>query len=218
MQENLTYIKNKKGETKSAFIISDNPNLSKLQQLSKEFGHIIYSIPKETEVKFNDNGLLIKAIGKEKDIWQFLKGWAMPYECFVNGFPFPVKMEEMWNSNIKVEEVDIEELKWNLTLPWWNTDENKYYNLKPEDVMLDINQYPNHKERIENAETKYPLLLIQTKQNRWLVYDGVHRFVKQILEGKEKVLCQKFSLNEIEEYIPEDYINLFKEWLSLEYK
>ena len=65
MQENLTYIKNKKGETKSAFIISDNPNLSKLQQLSKEFGHIIYSIPKETEVKFNDNGLLIKAIGKE---------------------------------------------------------------------------------------------------------------------------------------------------------
>jgi hypothetical protein len=84
--------------------------------------------------------------------------------------------------------------------------------------MLDINQYPNHKERIENAETKYPLLLIQTKQNRWLVYDGVHRFVKQILEGKEKVLCQKFSLNEIEEYIPENYINLFKEWLSLEYK
>ena len=218
MQENLTYIKNKKGETKSAFIISDNPNLSKLQQLSKEFGHIIYSIPKETEVKFNDNGLLIKASVKEKNIWQFLKGWAMPYECFVNGFPFPVNMEEMWNSNVKVEEVDIEELNWNLTLPWCNTDENKYYNLKPEDVMLDINKYPNHKERIENAETKYPLLLIQTKQNRWLVYDGVHRFVKQILEGKEKVLSQKFSLNEIEEYIPEDYINLFKEWLSLEYK
>ena len=46
MQENLTYIKNKKGETKSAFIVSDNPNLSKLQQLSKELGHIIYSIPK----------------------------------------------------------------------------------------------------------------------------------------------------------------------------
>lgn len=218
MVENLIYIKNNKGEIRSSFIESDKPNFSKLQKLSKELGYIIYSVPKETKVEFNNNGWLIKAIGREKEIWQFINGWAMPYECFVNGFPFPLKIDEMWKSDREVEELEIEELSWNLELPWWNTKEDTYYNLKPEDVVSDINKYLYHKEKIENAQTKYPLLLIQTKQNRWLIYDGVHRFVKQILEGKDTVLCQKFSLSEIEEYIPESHKELFKEWQDLEYK
>ena len=54
MQENLTYIKNKKGETKSAFIISDNPNLSSYNNFQKNSDHYL-PMPKETEVKFNDN-------------------------------------------------------------------------------------------------------------------------------------------------------------------
>lgn len=218
MEDNLTYIKSKKGEIKSAFIDSNKPDFSKLKQLSKELGYIIYSVPEETEVEFNNDGWLVKATGNSKDIWQFIKGWAMPYDCFINGFPFPVKMEQMWNSDKSVKQVDVEELKWNLKFPWWNTEEDIPYNLRPEDVMLDINKYFYHKEKIERSEIKYPLLLVQTKQNRWLIYDGVHRFVKQILEGEDKVFCQKFSLSEIKEYIPEDYQKLFDEWLNLEYK
>lgn len=218
MEENLTYIKNRKGEIKSAFIRSNKPDFSKMKQLSKELGQIIYSVPKETEVEFNNDGWLIKAIGKQKDIWQFVSGWGMPYECFVNGFPFPVKMKEMWKSNKEVEEVDIGELKWNLKFPWWNTKEDIPYNLKPEEVILDINKYFYHKEKIDNCDVKYPLLLIQTKQNRWLIYDGVHRFVRQMIIGENKVSCQKFSLDEMEEFIPESHKELFQEWLNLEYK
>lgn len=217
MQEKFTYIKNKEGEIKSVFFVSDKPDLVKMRQLSTSFRYIIYSIPVGTEVEFNDDGWLIGAQGNEKNIWQFLNGWAMPFECFVNGFPFPLKMGEIWKSDKKVEEIATEELVWNLKYPWWNTDNNSYYNLKPEDFVSDVNKYPYHKEKMDNADDKYPLLLVKTKQNRWLIYDGVHRFVKQILKGKEKVLCQKFTFDEIKEYLPEEYTKLFEEWLDLEY-
>jgi hypothetical protein len=124
----------------------------------------------------------------------------------------------MWKSDREVEEVGIGELKWDLKFPWWNTEEDTPYNLKPEEIISDINKYFYHKEKIDNCDIKYPILLVQTKQNRWLIYDSVHRFVRQIIVGKNKVSCQKFSLDAMEEFIPESHKELFQEWLNLEYK
>jgi hypothetical protein len=220
MINNLEYIKDSKGNIKSAVIrTSKGVDFSGLEELSKTLEHTIYLIPKDVIVEFNGNGWLVFASGVDtKNIWQFIKGWAMPYECFRNGFPFPVNMKEMWKSEKGIEEVSVEELRWNLKLPWWSTDEEIPYNLTPDDVLKDVNLFLDHKKRVENSDVKYPLLLVQTKQNRWLIYDGVHRFVRQILEGKQTVLCQKFGIDEMDKYIPDSHKELFVEWLDLEYQ
>ncbi len=124
----------------------------------------------------------------------------------------------MWKSDTKVEEMNVEELEWNLDLTWWSTDENIPYNLKPRTVLENIDLYPIHKERINNSEIQYPLLLVQTKQNRWLIYDGVHRFIKQLLEGKKTVLVQKFDIKDMDKYIHDIDKERFEEWKRLEYR
>lgn len=214
----MKYIKDKEGELKTIIVrTSEKKDLDALEKLSSESNAKVYLIPDETEYNLDENGWLVSVTGNTEGVWQFIKGWPMPYETFVNGFPFPVKMEEMWKSDKRVEEVRIDELRWNLKIPWWSTDDIISYNLTPEEVLNDINIYPDHKDRIENSDIKYPLLLVQTKQDRWLIYDGVHRFVRQILEGKQSVFCQKFKIDEMEEYVRESHLELFNEWEKLEY-
>ena len=214
----MEYIKDNEGELKTMIVrTSEKKDLDILEKLSSESNAKIYLIPDDTDYKLDEKGWLRSVTGNTEGIWQFIKGWSMPYETFVNGFPFPVKMEEMWKSDKNVEEVGVDELRWNLKLPWWSTDDIVPYNLTPEEVLNDINKFLDHKDRIENSDIKYPLLLVQTKQDRWLIYDGVHRFVRQILEGKQSVFCQKFKIDEMEEHVRESYLELFNEWEKLEY-
>jgi len=220
MKQELKYIKDKDGNIKYATVdLIDSTDLNELEAISKNTDYPIYAIPEGVSVDFNDDGWLVSAKGQNvKDIWHFVNDWSTPYECLVNGFPFPIKMKDMWKSDTKVEEIDVEELKWNLEFPWWSTDEEIPYNLKPQTVLEDIDMYPSHRERINNSETRHPLLLVQTKQNRWLIYDGVHRFVKQLLEGKNTVNVQKFSIQDIDKYIYDTDMKRFEEWKRLEYR
>jgi hypothetical protein len=214
----MEYIRNSSGLVQT-ILVRDNEKKSfeDLKQLSIDSNTKVYLLPEATEVKLDPNGWLISANGDVKSIWPFIKGWAMPYDCFINGFPFPIKIEEIRESKKIIEDVMVDELMWNLELPWWNTDESIAYNLAPEDVIKNIDLYKGHKERIENSDVQFPLLIVQTKQNRWLIYDGAHRFVKEILRGKKKVSCQRFSINEIGWYIPDSHKSLFSEWSSLQY-
>ena len=220
MEQELKYIKDKNGNIKYATVdLTSSTDLDELELLSKDTTYPIYAIPEYVTAEFNDDGWLVSAKGTNiKNIWHFVNNWATPYECLVNGFPFPVKMEQMWESDTKVEEMNVEELEWNLDLTWWSTDENIPYNLKPRTVLENIDIYPIHKERINNSDIQYPLLLVQTKQNRWLIYDGVHRFIKQLLEGKKTVLVKKFDIEDMDKYIHDIDKERFEEWKRLEYR
>ena len=220
MKQELKYVKDQDGNVKYATVdLTDSTDFNELEALSEGINYTIYLIPEDVQTEFNNDGWLVNAKGvNTKNIWQFVNGWAMPYECFVNGFPFPVKMEDMWESDTKVEEMNVEELEWVLDIPWWTTDEIIAYNLKPKTVLENIDMYPNHRERIYNSDTQYPLLLERTKQNRWLIYDGVHRFVKQLIEGNKTVTVQKFSMEDMDKYIYDVDRERFEEWKRLEYR
>lgn len=209
------YIRNLKGEVTAGVITrnSEHIDFNSLKDLSNTLGYTIYSVPRGVELEFSERGLLIRATGEGHDqVWQFIKGWPMPYECFINGFPFPVEMEQMWKSPKEVEDVDVSELEWNLDYPWWTIDKIAPYNLKPRDVLNHIESFPAHKRRIENSELKYPLLLVETKQNRWLIYDGAHRFLKALLKGDNTIKVQRFSIDEIEEYVKAEDKEMFTLW------
>jgi hypothetical protein len=215
----MEYIKDKNGINKTILVKdTEEKDLRVLEDLSLDTDIKVYLVPESTEVILNDDGWIVSAKGDIKNIWQFIKGWSMPYECSVNSFPFAFKMPEMWDSNKQIEDVHIDELKWNLEFPWWETYEGVRYNLRPKEVLNNLDKYPIHKDRINNADISYPLLLVQTKQDRWLIFDGMHRYLKQILDGKSTVQCQKFTIDEMNDYIADTHREFFEEWVELEYK
>jgi hypothetical protein len=215
----MEYIKNNQGINKTILVReNEGYDFKQLEDLSLDTGTKVYFIPQFTEVSLNEDGWIVSAKGDKKNIWQFIEGWSMPYECFVNGFPFAFKMKKMWNSDKEIEKVSINDLIWNLQFPWWKKGDEVGYNLSPREVVNNIDMYPAHRDRIYNADMNHPLLLIQTKQNRWLIFDGVHRFIKQVLNKEKTVSCQKFTIKEMEEYIPDSHMGYFKEWVDLEYR
>jgi hypothetical protein len=215
----MEYIKDSNGNIKTILVRDyEERDFKVLKTLSLDTNTKVYLLPQSTEVKLNEDGWLISAKGDKENIWQFLKGWPIPYKCFINGLPFAFKMAEMWNSDKKVEEVPVDKLMWNLNYPWWKTSDDVPYNLTPSEVIENMENYPAHRDRIEKSDIDYPLLLIKTKQNRWLIWDGVHRFIKQILDGKRVVSCQKYTMKDMEEYVTDSYMELFQEWMELEYE
>jgi len=209
--------KNKTGKVVSVVVNHIN-SFEEIENLSANFGYSIYVIPDNRKCVFNEDGWLVYVENNNfEGIWEIYNGWSMRYDCLVNGFPFPIKMKEIWYSDNPIEEIDVKELEWNLDYPWWSTDDEIPYNLKPKDFINNQSKYPLHIERTNSADTQYPLTLVQTKQNRCLIYDGVHRYVKQLLRDESKVKVKKFKIDEMKNYIADGYLKRFNEWIKLKY-
>lgn len=184
-----------------------------LQRLSIESSYPVYLVPEKSGLLFDDDGYFISAIGqKAGDIWQYIEGWPMPQPCFSNGFPFAFDMEQMWKSDTAIESIPVSDLEWNLDYPWWEDEDGEKYRLKPREALNEINRYPSHKSRIEHADTEHPLILGMTLQKRWLILDGMHRFVKMILNRHTEVQVKKFSLGRLRAFVSTEDHDRFDRW------
>ncbi|MDR3126210.1 MAG: hypothetical protein LBT92_01095 [Rickettsiales bacterium] len=113
------------------------------------------------------------------------------------GFPFHWEESEVWDLDIPIERMDISELLWHFDIPFWRTDSGRY-DLKPSEVIGDLDKYERHKERIENADISYPLdILKNPKTGCWTLLDGLHRLVKLYLRGDASVRVRKVSMEDI---------------------
>ncbi len=72
------------------------------------------------------------------------------------GFDFSWDEEKVWQLDVPVEEMDISELEWHFTIPFWNT-QNGYYDLKPNDVLANPEKYKEEFARIMKADLSHPL-------------------------------------------------------------
>ena len=113
------------------------------------------------------------------------------------GFPFHWKEKEVWELDIPVEEMDINELVWHFDIPFWQTDGGRY-DLKPIEVINNLDQYKHHKKRINQADISYPLdVLNNPKTGYWTLLDGLHRLVRLYLDGNSLVNVRKISMDDI---------------------
>jgi hypothetical protein len=113
------------------------------------------------------------------------------------GFPFNWREKEVWDLDIPVEQMDINELTWHFDIPFWRTD-GGIYDLKPSEVMNNLEKYPHHKERIEKSDISYPLdILKNPKTGYWTLLDGLHRLVRLYLLGKTDVSVRQISMDDI---------------------
>lgn len=115
------------------------------------------------------------------------------------GFDFSWNERNVWALNIPAEDIPIDELTWHFDIPFWSKP-GGFYDLYPKDVMAYPKQYPEEYKRTMNADTSHPIDIMLWK-GRYVILDGLHRLVKQAIEGKKLVRVRKIPQDNIPEIL-----------------
>lgn len=116
------------------------------------------------------------------------------------GFDFSWDERKVWELDAPTEEMSIDELTWHFDIPFIWSKPDGYYDVNPSEVIEHPDQHPEEYERTMQADTVYPIDIMFWKK-RWLILDGLHRLMKQAIEGAEVVQVRK---------IPESAIPLIR--------
>lgn len=97
----------------------------------------------------------------------------------------------------KKVKLDIKKLSFNLYYECWEN------NVRPIDVMNDIKnkKYADEVKRIKKSDTKFPII-IDTNNN---IIDGVHRYIKYILNKKKTINVIMFDEKMMKKFIISKY-------------
>lgn len=114
------------------------------------------------------------------------------------GFDFHWSSKKVWALDEPVVEMPIEELMWHFDIPFWEVADTDDYNLKPWEVIKDPDKHSLHYKKIQEADLKYPLDIMENK-GRWLILDGLHRLVKAHLQDLKAVMVRKIPRSRIPE-------------------
>lgn len=104
--------------------------------------------------------------------------------------PFWRDNSKLWALEVPVEEMSIDELRWIMDVPFWE-DEDGNIVITPNEVIQNLDKYPDHRDRIQNSDPSFPLDIMKNKKGEWLTLDGLHRLVKEMLDGKIVVRVRK---------------------------
>lgn len=117
----------------------------------------------------------------------------VPKEIQEHGLDFHWDNQKVWSLDMSVEEMDISEIEWMTELPFWWKDAagNTFAAVSPKDAMRNLDLYPNHRDRIMNADTSYPIDIMKNHNDRWLILDGLHRLMQLIAKGERKIKVRK---------------------------
>ena len=93
--------------------------------------------------------------------------------------PFNWDVRRVWERSATHETVPIGELHFLLTNPFWSRNRDSFtdFDLCPMDVLSGRLKSENHRDRIQRANTYFPLDFIEDNQRLWIV-DGIHRLAK----------------------------------------
>ena len=106
------------------------------------------------------------------------------------GFDFSWDERKVWELDFPEEEMPIEELAWHFGIPFIWSKPNGYYDVKPSEVIEHPDLHPEEYERTMQADTSYPIDIMFWRE-RWLILDGLHRLMKQGIEGVKTVRVRK---------------------------
>ena len=106
------------------------------------------------------------------------------------GFDFSWDERKVWELDVPDEEMPIGELTWHFDVPFIWSKPDGYYDINPREVIEHPDQHPEEYQRTLDADTNYPIDIMFWKK-RWLILDGLHRLMRQAIEGKEVVRVRK---------------------------
>ena len=119
----------------------------------------------------------------------------IPESVLEYGFDFDWNEKDVWELEYPVQEIASEVLEWHFDVPFWNWN-NKWYVLKPRDVINNPKKYKLEYERIMNSDISYPIDVMANKE-RLVILDGLHRLVKCHILGINKIKVRIIPRSEI---------------------
>lgn len=121
------------------------------------------------------------------------------------GFDFSWDERKVWELDIPAEVMPIDELTWHFDVPFIWSKPDGYYDVKPSEVIEYPELHAEEYRRTMQSDTEYPIDIMYWKK-RWLILDGLHRLMKQAIQGTAVVQVRK---------IPESAIPQIKKDQSL---
>ena len=106
-------------------------------------------------------------------------------------FNFHWDAEDIWKLDYPTEDMEIKLLQWHIDCPFWNN-----YTLRPLDVILNPELYPEEYKAIMNTDLSYPIDIMKNL-DRWVILDGLHRLTKSWITCQHKVKVRKIPRSEI---------------------
>jgi hypothetical protein len=105
---------------------------------------------------------------------------------------FKTDEPKLWAVDISVEEIPITEIEYNLDIPYFEQEGTNDWNLTPRMLIKNFDKELFHAKQVNEADLKYPIEIYFHK-NKWIILDGVHRFVKAIRLGLKTIKARKVS-------------------------
>ncbi len=112
------------------------------------------------------------------------------------GFDFIWDKRKVWQLDVAVEEMPIEELAWHFDVPFIWSKPDGFFDINPRWVIEQPEKYHLVYTRTLNAQTTYPIDIMFWR-GKWLILDGLHRLMKQFIEGKRTVRVRKIPKDAI---------------------
>ena len=110
-------------------------------------------------------------------------------------FPFKWNEKAIWKIDAPVTEIELSQIEWLLNVDWFGTDEHP---LTPNEVMDNPELDSEHYKRIEDANLSYPIDLgLNTRVNKLVPFDGLHRMCKAKILGMEKIKCRIIPIEKV---------------------
>lgn len=118
-------------------------------------------------------------------------------------FDYGFYQEELWAylslHDIPIVAYNMEDVKHWVYAPCWSYmrgGEECFLSIYQ--VLLQSEQFPEHMARIENANLRYPLVVIEDEFDKYgVILDGNHRFAKAVILGKKSVNIQVIEKDEL---------------------
>lgn len=112
------------------------------------------------------------------------------------GFDFSWDERKVWKLDVPTEDMPIDELTWHFDIPFIWSKPSGFYDVKPREVIGNLGLHPEEYRRTMDTDTSYPIDVMFWKE-RWLILDGLHRLMKQAIQGEESVKVRKIPESEV---------------------
>ncbi|OGH71467.1 MAG: hypothetical protein A2921_02445 [Candidatus Magasanikbacteria bacterium RIFCSPLOWO2_01_FULL_43_20b] len=108
--------------------------------------------------------------------------------------------KKIWRLDLPVQEMSIKHLIWHFDLPFWEKEGTDDWNLTPWELIKNPENEPSHYAKIQQADLKYPLEIIEYK-GRYRILDGIHRLAKAYMNGLKVVSVRIIPENRFKEIV-----------------
>lgn len=115
--------------------------------------------------------------------------------------PYKFKDTLLYDIDLPVEDVLIDSLVNNMDICYLERERTDDWNLSPRELIANFATEKTHARRVEAVDLSFPICIYFYK-DRWIILDGVHRYVKAVMADTKTINVKK---------IPEDTISKLSE-------